>query len=171
MKTLQLRDGLSIRALEFAILHANRSSSEVRLATWKEIDFEKKLLIIPDKRMKAGREHRIPLTDQAIALLQKLPSFTLSKQDRKDLFIFPSTKKDKPLSDIALNTILRRMNKGQFTQHGFRSTFRDWAAEVVQNPREVIEHALAHKLADKVEANGDGRSLFDCYICPDKSST
>lgn len=113
----------------------------------------------------------MPLTDQAIALLQKLPAFTLSEQDRKDLFIFPSTKKDKPLSEIALTTILRRMNKGQFTQHGFRSTFRDWAAEVVQNPKEVIEHALAHKLADKVEANGDGRSLFDCYICPDKSNT
>jgi len=151
MKALQLRDGLSIRALEFAILNANRSG-EVRLATWKEIDFEKKMWILPEERMKAGREHRIPLTDQAIALLQKLPAFTLNEQDRKDLFIFPSTKKDKPLSDMALTTVLRRMNKGQFTQHGFRSTFRDWAAEVVQYPREVIEHALAHKLADKVEA-------------------
>lgn len=151
MKALQFRDGLSIRTLEFAILHANRSG-EVRLATWKEIDFDKKLWVIPEERMKAGHEHRIPLTDQAIALLQKLPVFTLSEQDRKDMFIFPSTKKDKPLSDMALTSILRRMNKGQFTQHGFRSTFRDWAAEVVQYPREVIEHALAHKLADKVEA-------------------
>lgn len=151
LKALQLRDGLSIRALEFAILHANRSG-EVRLATWKEIDFEKKLWIIPEERMKAGREHRIPLTDQAIAILQTLPAFTLNEQDRKDLFIFPSTKKDKPLSDMAFTSILRRMNKGQFTQHGFRSTFRDWAAEVVQYPREVIDHALAHKLADKVEA-------------------
>lgn len=151
LKALQLRDGLSIRALEFAILHANRSG-EVRLATWKEIDFEKKLWIIPEERMKAGREHRIPLTDQAIAILQTLPAFTLNEQDRKDLFIFPSTKKDKPLSDMAFTSILRRMNKGQFTQHGFRSTFRDWAAEVVQYPREVIDHALAHKLANKVEA-------------------
>lgn len=75
--------------------------------------------------MKAEQEHRIPLTDQAIGLLKKLPTFTLSEQDRKDMFIFPSTKKDKPLSDMALTTVLRRMNKGQFTQHGFRSSFRD----------------------------------------------
>lgn len=151
MQTLRTRDGISNRALEFAILHANRSG-EVRLATWKEIDIERKLWVIPAERMKSGREHRIPLTDHAIALLQTFPAFALSEEHRKDMFIFPSTKKDKPLSDMALTTVLRRMNKGEFTQHGFRSTFRDWAAEIVHYQREVIEHALAHKLADKVEA-------------------
>lgn len=118
----------------------------------KKIDFEKKLWITPDECKKARRKHRIPLTDQAITLLHKLLAFILSEQDRKDLFIFPSTKKDKLLSDMVFTSILRRMNKGQFTLHVFRPTFLDWAVEVVQYPREVIELALAHKLADKVEA-------------------
>lgn len=124
IKELRSRNGLSSKALEFAILNANRSG-EVRLATWKEIDVEKKLWTIPEERMKAGRKHRIPLTDKAIALLKTLPAFKLNDEDRKDIYLFPSTKKGKSLSDMSLTTVLRRMDKGEFTQHGFRSTFRD----------------------------------------------
>lgn len=147
----KIRDGVSIRALEFAILNASRAS-EILAATWQEINFEEKLWIIPAHRMKSAREHRIPLTEEAIKLLQSLPGYKIQEDIRKDMYIFPSKQKGKSLSNMSMTTVLRRMNKGEYTQHGFRSSFRDWAAEVVHYPREVIEHALAHKLADEVEA-------------------
>jgi len=159
-KQLRERDGLSARALEFAILNASRAG-EIFGATWQEMNFDDRLWIIPAQRMKSAREHRIPLTDEAIQLLQGLPGYSLPEIQRENSYLFPSTQKGKPLSNMAMTTVLRRMNKGDVTQHGFRSSFRDWAAEVVHYPREVIEHALAHKLADEVEAAYQRGDLLD----------
>lgn len=144
--------GMGALALEFAILTAARSG-EVRGATWAEIDTDAAVWTIPASRMKAEKEHRIPLSDAVLALLAALP-----RMAGTDL-IFPNTK-GAPLSDMALTAVLRRMNAG-VTAHGFRSTFRDWAGETTAYPREVIEHALAHQLKDKAEAAYARGSQFD----------
>ena len=143
MVDLRAREGVAARAAEFAILTATRSG-EVRNATWAE--FGAGLWVIPAARMKMGREHRIPLPSAAVELLEKMP--------RLGDLVFPGTKKDKPLSDMSLTAVLRRMERNDITVHGFRSTFRDWCSESVANsfPREVCEHALAHSLPDKIEA-------------------
>ena len=143
MVDLRAREGVAARAAEFAILTATRSG-EVRNATWAE--FGAGLWVIPAARMKMGREHRIPLPSAAVELLEKMP--------RLGDLVFPGTKKDKPLSDMSLSAVLRRMERNDITVHGFRSTFRDWCSESVANsfPREVCEHALAHSLPDKIEA-------------------
>lgn len=143
MPELRQQAGTGARALEFVILTACRSG-EARLATWAEIDFEAGLWIVPGERMKAGREHRVPLSTGALAVLQSMP--------RMGDLVFPGTKPGKGLSDMSLTAVLRRMNRGDITVHGFRSTFRDWSAEATNHPREVCEHALAHSLPDKVEA-------------------
>ena len=145
MKELRAQTGAAARALEFAILTAARSG-EVRGATWNEIDLEKRLWTVPAHRMKMGKEHRVPLSPAATKLLQNLP--------RTGELLFEGSKPGKPLSDMSLLAVLRRMKRSDITVHGFRSTFRDWCAESVGNtfPREVCEHALAHSLPDKVEA-------------------
>ncbi len=145
MAALRKQAGIAARAAEFAILTATRSD-EVRGATWAEIDLAARLWVIPGERMKAGREHRVPLSGAALALLNTMPRFG-------DL-IFPGRQHGKALSDMSLTAVLRRMGRRDITIHGFRSTFRDWCAESVANafPREVCEHALAHSLPDKVEA-------------------
>lgn len=142
---LRTRDGVAARAVEFAILTAARSG-EVRGARWAELDFKEATWTIPAERMKAGREHRIPLSTSALALIQVLP--------KVDELIFPGRSKGSALSDMSLTAVLRRMGRNDITVHGFRSTFRDWCAESIANsfPREVCEHALAHSLPDKVEA-------------------
>ena len=144
MHELKKCNGLAARALEFGILTAARSS-EIRNATWDEIDFQNKLWIIPALRMKAGKEHRVPLCNEAVELLNAVPRIIGSK------LIFPS-QSNRSLSDMTLTAVLRRMERNDLTQHGFRSTFRDWAGETTPYPREVIEHALAHQLKDKAEA-------------------
>ena len=118
----------------------------MRGATWAEFDLEAKLWTIPAERMKAGREHRVPLSSAALALLDKAP--------RVSAIVFSGRVRDSSLSDMSLTAVLRRMERHAITVHGFRSTFRDWCAESVANsfPREVCEHALAHSLPDKVEA-------------------
>ena len=143
MVDLREREGVAARAVELAILTAARSG-EVRNATWAE--FDAGLWVIPAARMKMGREHRIPLPTAAVELLGKMP--------RLGDLVFPGTKKDKPLSDMSLTAVLRRMERNDITVHGFRSSFRDWCSESVANsfPREVCEHALAHSLPDKIEA-------------------
>lgn len=145
MAALRKQEGIAAKAVELAILTACRSG-EVRLATWAEFDLDAALWVIPAERMKAKREHRVPLSAAALALLQSLP--------RMGDLVFPGTKPGKPLSDMSLTAVLRRMKRGDITVHGFRSSFRDWCAESVANsfPREVCEHALAHSLPDKVEA-------------------
>lgn len=143
MAVLKAREGIAARALEFTILTAARSG-EVRGITWGEVDLTAKLWTVPGERMKAGREHRVPLSDRAVALLEQLP--------RMDGHVFPGAKAKAPLSNMSLTAVLRRMGHESITVHGFRSTFRDWAAEATNFPREVAEHALAHQLPDKVEA-------------------
>ena len=152
MAQLRQQEGMGARALEFAILCASRSG-EVRGAEWSEIDLTAGVWTIPANRMKAEREHRVPLTDDALTLLKSLP-----RSDDTNL-VFPSAK-NKPLSDMTLTSVLRRMSV-PVTAHGFRSSFRDWAGETTAYPREVIEHALAHQLKDKAEAAYARGSLFD----------
>jgi integrase len=143
LKTLRGINGMSARALEFAILTAARSG-EVRGAAWSEIDLEAKVWTVPAERMKAGREHRVPLSGQVLSLLLKLP-----RVSGNDL-VFPAPRGGQ-LSDMSLTAVMRRMEVDA-VPHGFRSTFRDWAGESTNYPREVAEQALAHTLESKVEA-------------------
>jgi integrase len=144
MTKLKEREGTSARALEFLVLTAARSG-EVRMAGWNEIDLDQKLWIVPADRMKAGREHRVPLSAAAIELLSELPRF-----QGYDL-IFPGTRMQ-PLSDMSLSAVLKRMGMADITVHGFRSTFRDWAAEYTGHGSDIVEMALAHTISSKTEA-------------------
>jgi integrase len=162
MVALQEREGMAPRALEFAILTAARSG-EVFGAAWNEFDLEARVWTVPAARMKAGREHRVPLSAQAVEILQEMQRKRLS-----DL-VFPGTKPGRPLSVMALEMVLRRM-KFDVTVHGFRSAFRDWAGERTHFPREVAEAALAHLVGDAVERayrRGDAlekrRELMDAW--------
>ena len=155
---LRAAEGMGARALEFAILTAARSG-EVRGARWAEVDRQAKLWVIPAARMKAGKEHRVPLSDAALSLLDALP-----KIDAGDL-VFPASRTGldgvaKPLSDMALTAVMRRMGLDA-VPHGFRSTFRDWCSERTNYPRDVAEMALAHTIGDKVEAAYRRGDLFD----------
>ncbi len=143
MQNLRTRPGIAARALEFLILTAARSG-EVRGASWSELDLDKAIWTIPAERMKAGAEHRVPLSNAALELLSNAPRLTDS-----DL-VFPGTK-GQPLSDMSITAVMRRM-KLDAVPHGFRSTFRDWAGEKTNYPRELAEQALAHTLTNKVEA-------------------
>jgi integrase len=143
MTDLRKREGITARALEFAILTAARSG-EVRGATWAEFDLDTKTWTIPAERMKADKEHQVPLSDSVVKLLKNIPR--IEGED----YVFPAPRGGQ-LSDMSLTAVLKRMERGDLTQHGFRSTFRDWAGETTNHPREVIEHALAHQLKDKAE--------------------
>ncbi len=148
MAGLRARPGVSARALEFTILTAARSG-EARGMTWGEVDLAAQLWIVPQSRMKAGREHRVPLSDAAACILRNLRPDQVSAR----MLVFPSpSRPGAAVSDITLSAVLRRMGWDDITVHGFRSTFRDWCAEVTAYPREVAETALAHTLRDKVEA-------------------
>lgn len=134
---------VSAKALQFAILTALRSS-EVRLATWEEIDFDTKTWTVPAARMKMKREHRVPLAPEAIAVLESCRGYGST-------FIFPGDKPGRPLSNMAFSALIARMGQAGFTPHGFRSSFRDWCSENDAAPREIAEMALAHKVGDKTE--------------------
>jgi integrase len=151
---LQAADGLGARALELAILTAARTN-EVLGATWAELDLDARLWTIPAGRMKARREHRVPLSAPALAVLRKLATI------REGDFVFTGQAGEKPLSNMALLMVLRRMKRTNLTAHGFRSTFRDWAAETTAFPAEVVEMALAHAVGDKVEAAYRRGDLFE----------
>jgi integrase len=150
---LRSQEGIAARALEFLILTAARTG-EVIGARWDEVDLEEKIWVVPAARMKAGREHRVPLSAAAVAVLEEM------KQIRESEFVFPGGKKGKPLSNMAMLAVLKRMDRGELTAHGFRSSFRDWAAERTHFPREVAEMALAHTVGDKVEAAYRRGDLF-----------
>jgi integrase len=141
---LRKRDGIAALALEFLIYTAARTS-EVRGASWREFDLDSGIWTIPGPRTKVGKEHRIPLAERPLQIVRDLRSFT------SGAFVFPGGKPGKGLSDMALLSVLRRLEI-KLTVHGFRSSFRDWAAEQTQVPREVAEQALAHTLGNKVEA-------------------
>jgi integrase len=145
MAELRQQDGIAARALEFAILNINRTG-EVTGAAWPEIDLRARLWTIPAGRMKAGREHRVPLSDAAVAILKEM------QKVRENDFVFPGSKGRRPISNMAMTMTLRRMGRGDITVHGFRSTFKDWASDCTGFPREIIEMALAHTIPDKVEA-------------------
>lgn len=170
MAALRQRDATAARGLEFAILTAARTG-EVLGATWAEIDLEAAVWTVPADRMKAQREHRVPLAPRAVAILQ-----AMAQEHGQEGYLFPSRRKDKPLSNMAFLMLLRRMNpqredgayqwfdprqQAPITAHGFRSTFKDWAAERTSFPGEVAEAALAHVVGDRVEAAYRRGDLFD----------
>lgn len=171
---LRTRPGLAARALEFVILTACRTG-EVLGARWKEVDMVAGIWTVPANRMKARREHRVPLSEPALALLRRLQPLSTGP----DSYVFPGGRRDKPLSQMVMLMLLRRMNPAgggtssrerfqwqdrqtemPITAHGFRSTFRDWAGETTGHPRDVVEAALAHIIAGKTEAAYARGDLF-----------
>lgn len=151
---LREQDGTAAKALEFTILTAARTG-EVIGAKWGEIDFAERVWTVPAERMKAKKEHRSPLCTRAIKILDDM------RQASEDGFVFPGRRKDSAMSNMAMLQLLRRMGRADLTVHGFRSTFRDWAAERTNYPREVAEMALAHTVSDKVEAAYRRGDLFE----------
>jgi integrase len=141
---LRGREATAALALEFCILTASRSG-EVLGARWSEFDLDKKIWTVPANRMKAGREHRVPLSSRAATILRQLQKLKAGD------FVFPGQARTKPLSNMAMEMVLRRMKITDATVHGFRSSFRDWAGNVSSFPREVVETALAHVIGDKAE--------------------
>ncbi len=157
MAALRAAEGVAARALELTILTAARTSETIN-AQWSEFDLQDGTWTVPAERMKAGREHRVPLTDAALIVLQAVAPLGNATGDG---LVFPGGRPGKPLSNMAMSMLLRRMGYAALTVHGFRSTFRDWAAEATNHPREVAEAALAHILADKVEAAYRRGDLFE----------
>lgn len=156
VETLQTQEGIAARALEFLILTATRTSETIG-ARWDEIDLDKALWVIPADRIKAGKEHRVPLSERALAILKPLAE--VGEKDTEHVFIGGKGKQS--LSTNALLALLKRMERTDITAHGFRSTFRDWAAERTNYPRDVAEMALAHTIGDKVEAAYRRGDLFE----------
>jgi integrase len=160
---LRKREGSVPLALEFIILNASRAG-EVFGARWSEIDRKAALWAIPAKRMKAGREHRVPLSERALEILDTIEPL------RTGEYVFPSKARGQPLSPSSLRALLRRMNMKATTVHGFRSSFRDWCGECTAFPREVAEAALGHVVGNEVERSyrrGDAlekrRKLMDAW--------
>ncbi|MER9412230.1 integrase arm-type DNA-binding domain-containing protein [Mesorhizobium sp. M0589] len=146
IKLLRGQDAISARALEFVILTATRSG-EARNAMWSEFDLDAALWTIPAKRMKAGKEHQVPLSDPALAIVKALHDIGAAEDVD---YVFPGYQ-GKPLSDMAFKQLMKRMKVNNCTTHGFRSSFRDWAGNETETPREVAEHALAHIVGNAVE--------------------
>ncbi|RTL77224.1 MAG: site-specific integrase [Bradyrhizobiaceae bacterium] len=143
MADLRTREGTGALALEFTILTAARTN-ETLGAKWDEIDLESKVWTVPADRMKARVEQAVPLSDRAIDILKALSTDTE--------YVFPGNGENNPMSSMSLLAVLKRMNRSDITTHGFRSTFRDWAAETTEFPNEVVEMALAHTIKNKAEA-------------------
>lgn len=150
---LDAMEGVAARACEFLIYTACRNS-EVAGARWEEIDWEKSLWIIPAVRMKAGKEHRVPLTEPALALLESL-------KGNHHEFVFPSTRRRGCIPSNAIGRVLSSLTDEDYVPHGFRASFRTWSAETTNHPREVCEMALAHTLENKVEAAYNRGDLLD----------
>ena len=140
---LREREAVAASALEFAILTAVRSG-EALGARWSEIDLDAKVWTLPPERMKGAREHRVPLCERAVVILEQM------NEGRTGAYVFPGQRADRPLSVMALEMVLRRMG-ADVTTHGFRSSFRDWAGNETHFPRELAEHALAYVIGDKAE--------------------
>jgi integrase len=154
MAELRQQEGVVSRALEFTVLTAARTSEAIG-ARWSEFDLSTRLWTIPPERMKARREHRVPLSDAALAVLEEMRAI------RSGDFVFPGGRARRPISNMAMTMTLRRMGRGDLTVHGFRSTFRDWTAEQTSFPHEVCEMALAHIVADAVERAYRRGDLFE----------
>ncbi len=151
---LRQREGIGARALEFAVLTGARTG-EIVGAKWSEVDLATRVWTVPAERMKAVREHRVPLSDRAAELLEALP------REKSNEHVFVGARLGQPLSNMALLETLRRMDRSDLTVHGFRSTFRDWAAERTSYPNHVVEMALAHAVPSAVEAAYRRGDLFD----------
>ena len=154
MAALRLQEGVASRALDFLILTAARTS-EATGARWQEIDMGSATWIVPAERIKAGKEHRVPLSTPALAIVRAMA------EARQGEFVFPGGRRGRPLTNMAMAGVLERMGLDEITVHGFRSSFRDWAAERTNYPREVAEMALAHAVGDKVEAAYRRGDLFE----------
>ena len=154
MAELREQEGIAARALEFAILTAARTV-EVSGATWSEIDLEGRLWTIPAERMKGGREHRVPLSEPALAILRAMAEV------RTGDHVFPGVRVRRPMSSAALLTTLQRTGRGDFTVHGFRSTFSTWVIEQTNFPTEAREMALAHTVGTAVERAYQRSDLFE----------
>lgn len=150
---LRAQPGIGARALELTVLTACRTS-EVLGAKWTEIDFKARVWVIPGERMKNGKEHRVPLVDAVLDILKRLQGFD-------PVMVFPGAKEDKTLSTMTMLAVLRRMIRGDLTVHGFRSTFRDWAAEMTEYPKELAELSLAHTIGNAVENAYRRSDLFE----------
>ena len=137
------RSATAAKALQFTILTASRTS-EVLDMTWPEVNFDARLWTVPPNRMKGGKAHRVPLTDEMLAILEPLKAVASD-------YVFEGQKRHKPLSNMSMLMLLRRMGRDGFTVHGFRSSFRDWASEAANAPRELAEAALAHQVGSDVE--------------------
>jgi integrase len=166
MAELRQQNGIAAHALEFAILTAGRTG-EVIGARWSEIDMQQALWIVPPERMKAGREHRVPLCERALDLLREVAKLRTTASP--DAIVFPGQRPGRGLSNMAMLVLLRRMGRSDLTAHGFRSTFSDWAAETGK-ASDIKEAALAHTLGDKTVAayqRGDllerRRELMDAW--------
>lgn len=151
MEQLRVQEGTAARALEFTILTAGRTG-EVINAKPGELDLNKAIWIVPAERMKAGREHRVPLSARAVEI---------AKAQLGGEWLFPGMDESHPLSNMAMLALLGRMKRKDLTVHGFRSSFRDWASEQTNYPREVCEMALAHTIGDKAEAAYRRGDLFE----------
>ncbi|MEJ1156650.1 tyrosine-type recombinase/integrase [Prosthecomicrobium sp. N25] len=156
MSELRSRASTAARALEFTILAAARTN-EALGARWSEIDLNGRVWTVPAARMKAGREHRVPLSEPAVALLKGMLPL---RPDTGDSYVFPGQRRTSPLSSMSMLMLLRRMGRGHLTVHGFRSTFRDWAEEETSTPHAVSEAALAHTIGNKAEAAYRRGDLF-----------
>jgi integrase len=154
--SLREQEGIAARALEYSILTAARTG-EVIGARFREMDLLDKTWTLSATRMKAGKEHRVPLSARALAILKEMQPH----RHADNAFVFPGTKPGRPLSNMVFLMLLRRMGRGDVTAHGFRSSFRDWAAERTNFPAEVAEMALAHTVSDKTVAAYNRSDLFD----------
>jgi integrase len=156
------RQSMAARALEFAILTVARTG-EALGTTWRELDVPGKVWTLPAERMKGGREHRVPLSETALAVLEKVQPLAFQRDGGPDpnAPVFPGPRRALPMSNMVFLMLLRRMKRDGLTVHGFRSTFSDWAAERTAYPREVVEMALAHAVENKVEAAYRRGDLFE----------
>jgi integrase len=153
MAELRTRTNIAASALQFVILTAVRTGEGIR-AQWSEFNLQEGVWTIPGERKKSGRAHRVPLSTAALEILRDMEGI------RHNEFVFPGQRHNKPLSDMSMLMMLRDMGRQDITVHGFRSSFRDWAAEATNSPREVAEAALAHVVGDKVEAAYRRGDLF-----------
>jgi integrase len=152
-EVLRTRDGMAAKALMFTALSASRTT-EVLEMRWDEWDVEARLWTCPAERMKTGVEHRVPLTSPMLSIVEELRAMNSE-------FVFEGQKRNRPLSNMSMLMLLRRVTNGDATVHGLRSTFRDWASEVANAPREVAEMCLAHRVGSGVERAYARSDLLD----------
>lgn len=160
LRDLRALTATSARALEFLILTAARTG-EVLEARWSEIDIPGAVWTVPAGRMKARKEHRVPLSDSALAVLEEMSELRDPDDPEGKGYVFPGGLGRGPLSNMAMLALLKRMKRADITPHGFRSTFRDWAGEATAHPGDVVEMALAHVVANKVEAAYRRGDMFE----------